>query len=101
MDLIGTINCEMTQDKWASLIDDRDELTRVEQITVVNPFTQETVTVGKAGECVAITIGGAEVGAMRWCEQGSGVDVHGDADALEAFIASITDSCSGTFNPVG
>lgn len=91
----------MDQDKWAALIEDHDELNRVDQITVVNPFTQETEKVGKPGECVAITIGGTEVGAMRWCQLGSGVDVHGDATALKAFIATVYEACSGTFDQVG
>lgn len=101
MDLVGTVNCSMNKAKWAALIEQWDELDRVDNITVVNPFTQETESVGKPGECVSITIDGANVGSMRWCERGSGVDVHGEAAALRGFIESFTKACSGTFDPLG
>lgn len=101
MDLAGTINCEMNAAKWEALIAEHDELSPVKKITVVNPFTQEIVHVGNPGECVSVTIADAEAGAMRWCEKGSGIDVHGNPDDLGELIASICKACSGTFAPAG
>ena len=100
MKLIGTINCEMDEDKWSALIEKHDELTPVDKITVVDPFTQETETIGFAGECVSVVIDAADVGAMRCCKKGIGIDVFGDSAAMQRLIDLLVKECSGDFDKI-
>jgi len=102
MDCVGTINFESDMDdaRWASLIASRKELAATESIEATNPFTKQPSKIVAPGELASVSIGGEQVGALRWSKHGSGIDVLGDQQKMDGLIQALLKELEGWYDPV-
>jgi hypothetical protein len=84
---------------WREVIEAFD-LRPIESCEVVNPFTEEPMTLNTPLELAALVIGEGRVGVVRWCSRAEGLDVFGEPRAMTRLAEAIAARIGGAFEPL-
>ena len=84
---------------WREVIE-AFELRPIESCEVVNPFTEEPMTLNTPLELAALVIDEERVGVVRWCSRGGGLDVFGDPGAMTGLAEAIAARIGGEVEPL-
>jgi hypothetical protein len=96
---LGTINVELDESQWASLIKSRSELKATDAIEYINPFTKQPSTITVPKELANVFVDGNKIGAVRWCRHDGGeLSIFGEANAVSTFAQELAAELNAQFD---
>jgi len=103
LEVIGSISRpddpEVSLATWREVIEEF-ELRPIESCEILNPFTREPSTLNVPLELAAVVIRGRQVGVLRWCSRGKGIDVLGTPRSMTRLAEAIAARIGGEFEPI-
>lgn len=102
MQLLGiiTFSQSVSEQQWDAVLANRTDLLACDAIEVVNPFTREVTVITSAKRLARIHVDGAEVGALRWCIDDSGIEIFGDEALAKTFVSKLAQEFGGKYKAI-